>query len=114
VRAKPASTYAVEEMFFGSMRLLEDGFRHKYEISLFTHDIDDFEVGQQISRFASKDRVTLLRLAKDIIRVFSDRLNVTELRKFLHTKRKPSSVQTSYSKVFWLRKLETIKPKSIC
>ncbi|MEH5669280.1 hypothetical protein [Enterobacter cloacae] len=81
VRAKPASTYAVEEMFFGSMRLLEDGFRHKYEISLFTHDIDDFEVGQQISRFASKDRVTLLRLAKDIIRVFSDRLNVTELRK---------------------------------
>lgn len=81
VRAKPASTYAVEEMFFGSMRLLEDGFRHKYGISLFTHDIDDFEAGQQISRFASKDRASLLRLAKDIIRVFSDRLNITELRK---------------------------------
>ncbi|MGA3681990.1 hypothetical protein [Pseudomonas graminis] len=81
VRAKPASTYAVEEMFFGSMRLLEDGFRDKYKISLFTHDINDFEAGQQISRFASKDRGSLLRLAKDIIRVFSDRLNIGELRK---------------------------------
>jgi hypothetical protein len=81
VKVKPASTYAVEEMFFGSMRLLEDGFRHKYEISLFTHDIDDSEAGQQISRFASKDRASLLRLAKDIIRVFSDRLNIADLRK---------------------------------
>lgn len=63
------------------MRLLEDGFRDKYDISLFTHDIDDVEVGQQVSRFSSKDRPTLLRLAKDIIRVFSDRLNVRELRK---------------------------------
>ncbi|MBF9171939.1 hypothetical protein I4I65_05520, partial [Xanthomonas campestris pv. campestris] len=81
IRAKPASTYAVEEMFFGSMRLLADGFRHKYGISLFTHEIDDAEAGQQISRFASKDRASLLRLAKDIIRVFSDRLNITELRK---------------------------------
>lgn len=81
VRTKSASTYAVEKMFFRSMRLLENGFRDKYEISLFTHDIDDSEVSQQISRFASRDRATLLGLAKDIIRVFSDRLNVTDLRK---------------------------------
>ncbi|WP_332768616.1 hypothetical protein [Pseudomonas koreensis] len=81
MKAQPASTHAVEEMFFGSMRLLEDSFRDKYNISLFSHDIDDFEAGQQISRFASKDRASLLRLAKDIIRVFSDRLNITELRK---------------------------------
>ncbi|WP_265168635.1 hypothetical protein [Pseudomonas solani] len=81
VKAKPASTHAVEELFFGSMRLLENGFREKYNISLFTHDIDDAETGQQISRFASRDTATLLRLAKDIIRVFSDRLNVRELRK---------------------------------
>ncbi|WP_288357067.1 hypothetical protein [uncultured Pseudomonas sp.] len=81
MRSKPASTHAVEEMFFGSMRLLADGFRHKYGISLFTHDIDDTEAAQQISRFASKDRASLLRLAKDIIRVFSDRLNISELRK---------------------------------
>ncbi len=88
MRAKPASTYAVEEMFFGSMRLLADGFRHKYGVSLFTHDIDDAEAGQQISRFASKDRASLLRLAKDIIRVFSDRLNITELRKLSAHKEK--------------------------
>lgn len=81
VKAKPASTHAVEELFFGSMRLLEDGFREKYNIALFAHDINDTEAGQQISRFASRDRPTLLRLAKDIIRVFSDRLNVRELRK---------------------------------
>ncbi|MEF9674445.1 hypothetical protein QNM99_30005 [Pseudomonas sp. PCH446] len=63
------------------MRLLEEGFRKEYQISLFTHDIDDIEAGQQIFRFASKDRASLLRLAKDIIRVFSDRLNVRDLRK---------------------------------
>jgi len=81
VKAKPASTHAVETLFFGSMRLLADEFRRKYNVSLFSHEIDDAEVGHQISRFASKDRATLLRLAKDIIRVFSDRLNVRELRK---------------------------------
>lgn len=88
VRVKPASTYAVEEMFFGSMRLLEKGFKHKYKISLFAHDIDDFEAGQQINRFASKDRTSLLRLAKDMVRVFSDRLNITELRKLSTHKEK--------------------------
>jgi hypothetical protein len=36
---------------------------------------------QQISRFASTDQTSLLRLAKEIVRVFSDRLNVRELRK---------------------------------
>lgn len=35
----------------------------------------------QISRFASKDRPSLLRLAKELIRIFSDRLDVEELRK---------------------------------
>ena len=36
---------------------------------------------QQVSRFASKDQASLLRLAKELVRVFSDRLNVSELRK---------------------------------
>ncbi|RQJ33255.1 hypothetical protein [Pseudomonas aeruginosa] len=81
VKAQPASTYAVEDLFFESMRLLEKGFRKEYKISLFTHDIDDIEAKQQISRFASKDQASLLRLAKDLIRVFSDRLNIRELRK---------------------------------
>lgn len=81
VKAEPASTHAVEDLFFQSMRLLEGGFRKEHQISLFTHDIDDIEATQQISRFASKDQGSLLRLAKDLIRVFSDRLNIRELRK---------------------------------
>lgn len=36
---------------------------------------------KHISRFASKDQASLLRLAKELVRVFSDRINVRELRK---------------------------------
>jgi hypothetical protein len=81
VKARPASTHAVEELLFKSMRMLEAGFREEFSISLFTHDIDDAAVMQQISRFVSKDQASLLRLAKELVRVFSDRLNVRELRK---------------------------------
>ena len=34
-----------------------------------------------ISRFVSKDQRSLLRLAKELVRVFSDRLDIRELRK---------------------------------
>ncbi|MFK7700159.1 hypothetical protein [Pseudomonas caspiana] len=81
VKTQPAPTQAVEDLLFQSMRLLEEEFRKEHHFSLFTHDIDDLETKQQISRFASKDQASLLRLAKDLIRVFSDRLNIRELRK---------------------------------
>ena len=81
VRAEPADTHAVEEMLFGTMRLLEDNFRKVYGIALFTHDIDDAASMQNVSRFMSKDQASLLRLAKELVRVFSDRLNVRDLRK---------------------------------
>lgn len=81
VSAQPASTHAVEVLMFKSMRMLEEGFRNKFNISLFTHDIDDMASMQVISRFASKDGASLLRLAKELVRVFSDRLDVRELRK---------------------------------
>jgi len=81
VKAEPAKTHAVEERLLGSMRLLEAGFRDAFSVSLYTHDIDDSAVMRQVSRFASKDRDSLLRLAKDLIRIFSDRLDVRELRK---------------------------------
>jgi hypothetical protein len=80
VRAQPASTHAVEDLLCKGMRMLEAGFRHNRGISLFTHEIDDKAVQRQISRFASSDQASLLRLAKEIIRVFSDRLNVSALR----------------------------------
>lgn len=81
VRAQPASTHAVEVLLFRNMRMLEAGFQLEYGISLFTHDIDDAAAMQQISRFACKDQASLLRLAKELVRVFSDRLNVRDLRK---------------------------------
>lgn len=81
VSARPASTDAVEYLLFKCMRMLETGFRQQFRISLFTHEIDDAAVMQQVSRFASKDQTSLLRLAKELVRIFSDRLNVRELRK---------------------------------
>jgi hypothetical protein len=81
VKTKPANTHAVEELLFISMRLLEDGFRKHFNVDLYTQDIDDMAMMQQISRFVSKDQASLLRLAKDIVRVFSERLDVRALRK---------------------------------
>jgi hypothetical protein len=81
VKTQPASTHAVEDLLFESMRLLEEGFRRRLKVVLYTHDIDDAALVQHISRFASRDRASLLRLAKELIRVFSDRLNLRELRK---------------------------------
>jgi hypothetical protein len=81
VKTRLASTHAVEELLIKSMRLLEAVFRQEYSISLFTHDINEVAVRRQVSRFISMDQASLLRLAKEIVRVFSDRLNVQELRK---------------------------------
>ena len=81
VKAQPASTHAVEEMFFESLRMLEQGFHNKFGVDLFSHDIDDDLAMQQVSRFHSKDQPSLLRLAKELVRVFSDRLNIRDLRR---------------------------------
>lgn len=81
VKTRPASTRAPEYLLFESMRMLESGFRKTFNVPLFTRDIDDAAVMQHVSRFTSKDQPSLLRLAKELIRVFSDRLNVGELRK---------------------------------
>ena len=80
VKAQPASTHAVEELLFEVMSMLENGFKQEFNVSLFSHDIDRLEALKKISRFESKDQASLLRLAKEIVRVFSDRLNVKELR----------------------------------
>lgn len=81
VKAQPASTHAVEELLFEVMRLLENGFKRDFNISLFSHELSREEFFKKISRFDSKDQASLLRQAKEIVRVFSDRLNVKELRK---------------------------------
>ncbi|MCL7489397.1 MAG: hypothetical protein M8357_14620 [Desulfobulbaceae bacterium] len=81
VKAQPASTHAVEELLFKVMDMIEDGFHREFNVSIFSHAIDYHAAIKQISRFASKDQTSLLRLAKELVRVFSDRLNVGELRK---------------------------------
>jgi hypothetical protein len=81
VKAKPASTHAVEELLFKSMRMLETGFRQEFNVALYTHDIDDAVVMHHVFRFTSTDQASLLRLAKELVRVFSDRLDVRALRK---------------------------------
>lgn len=81
VKAQPASTYTVEELLFKNMRMLEACFIQVFQSPLFTYDIDDASNMKHISRFVSKDQVSLLCLAKDLIRVFSDRLDLRELRK---------------------------------
>lgn len=80
VHARPAETDAVEEMLFGCMRLLGTEFRKTFGVSLFLHEIDDAASMQHVSRFSSKDQASLLRLAKELVRVFSDRLDVRSLR----------------------------------
>ena len=80
VKAQPASTHAVEELLFEVISMLENGFKQEFNVSLFSHDLDRIEALKKISRFESKDQASLLRLAKEIVRVFSDRLNVKELR----------------------------------
>ncbi len=81
VKTQPASTHAVEELIFEMMDMLEGGFRQEFNVSLYSHDLDRTEAMKHISRFASKDQASLLRLAKELVRVFSDRLDVRELRK---------------------------------
>jgi hypothetical protein len=81
VKAQPAGTHAVEQMLFECMRLLEAEFRKTFDVPLFSHEIDDAASMQHVSRFSSKDQASLLRLAKELVRIFSDRLDVRSLRK---------------------------------
>lgn len=80
VEAQPASTHAVEELLFRSMELLEAGFKKKLNTELFSHKIEELEVKKHISRFSSRDEASLLKLAKELIRVFSERLDKSNLR----------------------------------
>ncbi len=81
VETQPASTHAVENLLFKAMKMLQLTVLEEFNVSLYTHDLEYPTTTQQISRFASNDRASLLRLAKELVRVFSDRLDVRELRK---------------------------------
>lgn len=87
VKVQPAKTYAVEDLLFKYLDALERDFLKKYNKPLFSQKLDE-QMIQNISRFASMDKASLLRLAKDLVRVFTDRLNVKSLREISQHKDK--------------------------
>ncbi len=79
VRCTPANTRAVETLLFAIMKELDNKFNEVYGFSLYTKEIED-AVTSQISRFSSTNEESLLSLAKNLIKVFSERLNKNRLR----------------------------------
>lgn len=80
VHVKPASTKAVEVKLYKFISDLENVFAHIYNQPLFTHPLDEEQYFNTISRFHVSDHISLLRLAKELVRIFTDRLNVKSLR----------------------------------
>ncbi|RKG37229.1 hypothetical protein [Acinetobacter sp. WCHAc060007] len=88
VNAKPANTYAPEVKLFELAQVLEQHFHEKYQLELFLHEVNKDEFFKNISRFASKDQPSLLRLAKELARFFSERLNKKALKQLSNHKLK--------------------------
>lgn len=80
VNVSPANTHAPETKLFQLTQGLEELFYDNYGLKLFSHDIDEDSFYKTICRFSSKDEASLLRLAKEVIRFFSERLNKTHLK----------------------------------
>ncbi len=81
VRVAPASTKAPEVKLLEIILDIDGLFEKIYNIPLFTESVNRDDYYNQISRFHVSDQSSLLRLAKELIRIFSDRLNVNSLRK---------------------------------
>lgn len=89
VKAQVAPTHAAEFLLFKSIEMLEISFKNKYGIDLFLNKIDETQLTKEISRFSSTDQSSLLRLAKELIRIFSERLNKSALKDLsMHPKKK--------------------------
>lgn len=80
VEANPAKTYAPEVKLFELAQLLEQHFYQQYQLELFLHKVEQDTFFKNISRFSSKDQPSLLRLAKELARFFSERLNKKALK----------------------------------
>ncbi|KQT42616.1 MULTISPECIES: hypothetical protein [unclassified Methylophilus] len=79
-QGRAAKTKAAENLLIENLEMVEHAFLVKYKTPLFNHPINIIETLKVVSRFASKDKPSLLRLAKELVRVFSDRLNIPGLR----------------------------------
>ena len=80
VQVMPAATKSAETKLFEYTKLLEINFEKKYGVKLFSRDVDLVSFFKNISRFSSRDLPSLLRLAKEVIQFFSERLNKVSLR----------------------------------
>lgn len=114
VRVNPAKTKSAEVKLLMTIHVFEQGFRDKFNISIFNHEMDEKTYMKQISRFAVKDLASLLRLAKEIIRVFSDRLNVQELRKLSKHKDKEKFRSNKLLQDILSQKVGTDMARQIC
>lgn len=88
VEAKPATTRAAEVLLLESVKLLEASFKEYRDIDLFSSEINASHYFKQINRFSCIDQASLLTLAKELIRVFSERLNKDQLRELSNHKDK--------------------------
>ena len=80
ILAEPAKTEAPENLLFKNIEILEKIFIDYYNTKLFLRTINK-ESLKTISRLTCHNKQSLFKLAKEIIRIFSDRLNIKELRK---------------------------------
>lgn len=85
----PADTIAPESLLFSELERLSEVFTNKYGKELFTHQIAQ-NAFKEISRFNCLNRPSLLTLSKNLVRVFSDRLNVNVLKEISSAKNKQS------------------------
>jgi hypothetical protein len=79
VRTSPANTKAPEKRLSQLMKAAADVFYDRFGGPLYSHELD--ARAPTISRFDGTDDLSLLRLAKELTRQFSDRLNIPLLRK---------------------------------
>jgi hypothetical protein len=81
VDATPADTVAPEAEIPEAFKMLADAIRKRYGIELFRSEEHEAHLLRIIHRFRSLDRESLLGLAKDLTRVFADRVDAKGLQK---------------------------------
>ncbi|MGF6156539.1 hypothetical protein M2267_001782 [Ensifer sp. KUDG1] len=80
VHTMPAKTYAAETKLEHIIEAFSQFFSDEFGVSVVIVPLDTTLFQKTISRFHGEDERSLLRLAKEMTRAFSDRLNIDVLR----------------------------------
>lgn len=113
VEAKPATTRAAEVLLLECMKLLEISFKKYRDIDLFSSEINEASYFKQINRFSCIDQASLLTLAKELIRVFSERLNKDQLRELSNHKDKKTLGSNKLLESILADKVGTAKAREV-